>query len=48
MLAHVDRRRDEGMTDCDILRCLRSHVGNEAYSARSFPASNISVDPDVK
>lgn len=39
-MAYVDRRRAEGLTDRDIMRCLKRHVANEVYKhlTRSEPA----------
>jgi transposase len=38
-MAYFDRRRAEGLTDRDIMRCLKRHVANEVYSALLNPAT---------
>jgi hypothetical protein len=38
-MAHLARRRDEGLTDRDIMPCLKGHVANEVYAALLNPAT---------
>lgn len=37
-MAYFDRRRSEGLTDRDIIRCLKRHIANEVYRALTGPA----------
>ena len=38
-MAYFARRRAEGLTDQDIMRCLKRHVANEVYAALLDPAT---------
>jgi DNA-binding transcriptional regulator YiaG len=38
-MAYFNCRRAEGLTDRDIVRCLKRHVANEVYSALLNPAT---------
>ncbi|MEO7017725.1 MAG: transposase [Leifsonia sp.] len=38
-MAYFARRRAEGLTDRDIVRCLKRHVANEVYAALLNPAT---------
>ena len=39
-MAYFERRRAEGLTDRDIMRCLKRHVANEVYAALLNPATD--------
>jgi transposase len=39
-MAYFERRRAEGLTDRDIMRCLKRHVANEIYAALLNPATD--------
>ena len=36
-MAYFTRRRAEGLTDRDIIRCLKRHIANEVYAALIDP-----------
>ncbi|WP_458040493.1 MULTISPECIES: IS110 family RNA-guided transposase [Bacteria] len=38
-MAYFTRRRAEGLTDRDIMRCLKRHIANEVYTALLNPAA---------
>jgi len=38
-MAYFARRRAQGLTDRDIMRCLKRHVANEVYAAPLNPAT---------
>lgn len=38
--AYFARRRTEGLTDRDIMRCLKRHIANEVYAALINPATD--------
>ena len=38
-MAYFARRRAEGLTDRDIMRCLKRHIANEVYAALLNPAT---------
>ncbi len=37
-MAYFDKRRGQGLTDRDIVRCLKRHIANEVYRAVISPA----------
>ena len=37
-MAYFDKRRGQGLTDRDIIRCLKRHIANEVYRAVISPA----------
>jgi transposase len=39
-MAYFERRRAEGLTDRDIMRCLKRHIANEIYAALLNPAAD--------
>ncbi|MFP5289553.1 MAG: IS110 family transposase, partial [Actinomycetes bacterium] len=39
-MAYFERRRAEGLTNRDIMRCLKRHVANEIYAALLNPAAD--------
>ena len=38
--AYFERRRAEGLTNRDIMRCLKRHIANEIYAALLNPATD--------
>lgn len=47
-IAYFDRRRAEGLTDRDIVRCLKRHVANEVYAALIDPAAHEIPGPRLR
>jgi transposase len=47
-MAYIARRRAEGMTDRDIMRCLKRHVANEVYAALLDPATENPAGRQVR
>ncbi len=47
-MAYFERRRAEGLTDRDIVRCLKRHVANEVYAALLNPATDHPVGRDLR
>lgn len=41
--AYFERRRAEGLTERDIMRCLKRHIANEVYAALLNPATDNPV-----
>lgn len=39
-MAYFERRRAEGLTDRDIMRCLKRHIANEIYAALIEPSTD--------
>lgn len=39
-MAYFERRRAEGLTDRDIMRCLKRHIANEIYAALIDPGTD--------
>lgn len=39
-MAYLERRRAEGLTNRDIMRCLKRHIANEIYAALLNPATD--------
>mgnify|MGYP002651894359 CR=1 FL=1 len=39
-MAYFERRRAEGLTDRDIMRCLKRHIANEIYAALIDPSTD--------
>lgn len=47
-MAYFERRRAEGLTDRDIMRCLKRHVANEVYAALLNPATDNPVGHELR
>jgi transposase len=47
-IAYFDRRRAEGLTDRDIVRCLKRHIANEVYAALIDPAPHEIPGPRLR
>jgi transposase len=47
-MAYIARRRAEGLTDRDIMRCLKRHVANEVYATLLNPAAEDPTGPRVR
>jgi transposase len=47
-MAYFARRRSEGLTDRDIMRCLKRHVANEIYAALINPATDHPVGNQLR
>ena len=47
-MAYFERRRAEGLTDRDIMRCLKRHIANEVYAALINPAPAEPVGPALR
>jgi transposase len=47
-MAYFARRRTEGLTDRDIMRCLKRHVANEIYTALLNPATDNPVGRELR
>lgn len=47
-MAYFERRRAEGLTDRDIMRCLKRHVANEIYAALFNPAAENPVGRELR
>lgn len=47
-VAYIARRRAEGLTDRDIMRCLKRHVANEVYAALLNPTAEDPTGPRVR
>jgi transposase len=47
-MAYFARRRAEGLTDRDIMRCLKRHVANEIYGALNNPATDNPVGRELR
>lgn len=48
MMAYFDRRRAEGLTDRDIMRCLKRHLANEVYAALINPVAPPPAGPELR
>jgi transposase len=47
-MAYFERRRAEGLTDRDIMRCLKRHIANEIYTALLNPATENPVGRELR
>ncbi len=47
-MAYIERRRAEGLTDRDIMRCLKRHVANEIHAALLNPATDHPVGRELR
>lgn len=47
-VAYIARRRAEGLTDRDIVRCLKRHIANEIYSVLLNPATDHPVGQQLR
>jgi transposase len=47
-MAYFARRRAEGLTDRDIMRCLKRHIANEVYAALLDPATEDPTGRQVR
>lgn len=47
-MAYFERRRAEGLTDRDIMRCLKRHIANEVYAALIHPATAEPIGPGLR
>ena len=47
-MAYFARRRAEGLTDRDIMRCLKRHIANEIYTALLNPATDHPVGRELR
>ena len=47
-MAYFARRRSEGLTDRDIMRCLKRHIANEIYAALTNPATDHPVGRELR
>ncbi len=47
-MVYFERRRAEGLTDRDIMRCLKRHLANEVYAALINPAAPPHAGPELR
>lgn len=47
-MAYFAHRRGEGLTDRDIMRCLKRHVANEVYTALTNPVTDHPVGRQLR
>lgn len=47
-MAYFTKRRAEGLTDRDIMRCLKRHIANEIYTALLNPATDHPVGQQLR
>ena len=47
-MAYFARRRAEGLTDRDIMRCLKRHIANQIYTALLNPATQNPVGRELR
>jgi hypothetical protein len=47
-MAYFARRRADGLTDRDIMRCLKRHIANEIYTALINPATDHTVGRQLR
>ena len=47
-MAYFARRRREGLTDRDIMRCLKRHIANEVYAALLNPATDTPAGAQLR
>ena len=47
-MAYFERRQAEGLTDRDIMRCLKRHIANEVYAALLNPATDNPVGRELR
>lgn len=47
-MAYFERRRAEGLTTRDIMRCLKRHVANEIYAALLNPATENPAGHEIR
>jgi transposase len=47
-MAYFARRRAEGLTDRDIIRCLKRHIANQIYTALLNPATENPVGRELR
>lgn len=46
--AYFERRRAEGLSDRDIMRCLKRHIANEVYKALMSPSLDSPVGRELR